>query len=93
MAAYREVTFVFDRARCETVRARLLGMVIEQGDDERRTPDRMTAFYDAGEGGVIVYEVEYCYPTDELMSARLRRAVSLDEIRCDYYAYLERLAL
>jgi len=90
---YRDITFASgasDEPHCEivTLRVRLLGMTIGLGDDER--PDQMIAFYEAEEGGIVVYDVEQ---TEEHIRARLRRAASLEEVRRDYSAYLERLAL
>jgi len=95
MATYRDVTFwsgATDGDREATViRARLLGMVIELGDDDER-PDKMTAFYEADGGGIIVYEVD-CFEADGRMTARWQRVASLEEVRRRYAAYLERLEL
>jgi len=97
MATYRDVTFwsgATDGDReAAVIRARLLGMVIELGDDDER-PDKMTAFYEADGGGIIVYEVE-CWEADGRMTARRRRVASLEEVRHNraYAAYLERLEL
>jgi len=44
-------------------------MVIELGEGEQ--PDKMTAWYEAEDGGIIVYEVE-CWEADGRMSARWR---------------------
>jgi hypothetical protein len=75
MAIYRDVTFWRGATdgNCEAtvVRARLLGMTIDLGDDDER-PDKMTAFYEADGGGIIVYEVE-CWEADGRMTARWRR--------------------
>jgi hypothetical protein len=95
MATYRDVIFwsgATDGDREATVvRARLLGMVIELGDDDER-PDKMTAFYEADGGGIIVYEVE-CWEADGRMTARWQRVASLEDVRRRYAAYLERLEL
>jgi hypothetical protein len=95
MAIYRDVTFWRGATdgNCEAtvVRARLLGMTIDLGDDDER-PDKMTAFYEADGGGIIVYEVE-CWEADGRMTARWRRVASLEEMRRRYAAYLERLEL
>ena len=97
MATYRDVTFwrgATDGDREATViRARLLGMVIELGDDDER-PDKMTAFYAADGGGIIVYEVD-CFEVDGRMIARWQRVASLEEVRHNraYAAYLGRLEL
>jgi len=76
MAIYRDVTFWRGATDgdCEAtvVRARLLEMVIELGEGEQ--PDKMTAWYEAEDGGIIVYEVE-CWEADGRMSAR-RRSVA-----------------
>jgi hypothetical protein len=73
MAIYRDVTFWRGATdgNCEAtvVRARLLEMVIELGEGEQ--PDKMTAWYEAEDGGIIVYEVE-CWEADGWMSARWR---------------------
>jgi len=73
MAIYRDVTFWRGATDgdCEAtvVRARLLEMVIELGEGEQ--PDKMTAWYEAEDGGIIVYEVE-CWEADGWMSARWR---------------------
>jgi hypothetical protein len=96
MANYIDVTFASgasDEPHCEivTVRARLLGMTIDLGDDAER-PDAMTAFYEAEDGGILVYDVAYLRSKDH-MRARLRRYGSLDAVRRDYSAYLERLEI
>jgi len=97
MATYRDVTFWSGATDgdCEAavIRARLLGMVIELGDDDER-PDKMTAFYEVDGGGIIVYEVE-CWEADGRMTARWQRVASLEEVRHNraYAAYLERLEL
>ena len=95
MATYRDVMFWSGATDgdCEAavIRARLLGMVIELGDDDKR-PDKMTAFYEADGGGIIVYEVE-CWEADRRMIARWRRVASLEETRRSYAAFLERLEL
>ena len=95
MATYRDVMFWSGATdgNCEAtvIRARLLGMVIELGDDDKR-PDKMTAFYEADGGGIIVYEVE-CWEADRRMIARWRRVASLEDVRRRYAAYLERLGL
>jgi len=97
MAIYRDVTFWRGATdgNCEAtvVRARLLGMTIDLGDDDER-PDKMTAFYEAEEGGILVYDVEYLQVKDHIR-ARLHRYGSLEEVRRDdvYSAYLERLEL
>ena len=92
MATYRDVVFWSGATDgdCEAtvIRARLLGMVIELGDDDER-PDKMTAFYEADGGGIIVYEVE-SWEADGRMTARWRRVASLEEMR---RAYLDRLEL
>jgi hypothetical protein len=97
MAKYIDITFASgasDETYCEivTARVRLLGMTIDLGDDER--PDKMTAFYEAEEGGILVYDVEYLQVKDHIR-ARLHRYGSLEEVRRDdvYSAYLERLEL
>ena len=68
MATYRDVIFWGGATDgdCEAtaIRARLLGMVIELGDDDKR-PDKMTAFYEADGGGIIVYEVDCFEATNE----------------------------
>jgi len=98
MATYRDVMFWSGATDgdCEAtvIRARLLGMVIELGDEETRTPDTMTAFYEADGGGIIVYEVD-CFDADGRMIARWQRVASLEEVRHNraYAAYLERLEL
>jgi len=97
MATYRDVTFwsgATDGDReAAVIRARLLGMVIELGDDDER-PDKMTAFYEVDGGGIIVYEVE-CWEADGRMTARWQRVASLEEVRHNraYAAYLGRLEL
>jgi len=95
MAIYRDVTFWRGATDgdCEAtvVRARLLGMTIDLGDDDER-PDKMTAFYEADGGGIIVYEVE-SWEADGRMTARWRRVASLEEMRRRYAAYLDRLEL
>ena len=95
MATYRDVTFWSGATDgdCEAtvIRARLLGMVIELGDDNKR-PNKMTAFYEADGGGIIVYEVE-SWEADGRMTARWRRVASLEEMRRRYAAYLDRLEL
>jgi hypothetical protein len=95
MATYRDVTFwsgATDGDReAAVIRARLLGMVIELGNDDER-PDKMTAFYAADGGGIIVYEVD-CFEADGRMTARWRRVASLEDVRRRYAAYLERLEL
>jgi len=94
---YRDVIFWSGATDgdCEAtvVRARLLGMTIDLGDDDER-PDKMTAFYEAEEGGILVYDVEYLQVKDHIR-ARLHRYGSLEEVRRDdvYSAYLERLEL
>jgi hypothetical protein len=95
MATYRDVTFwsgATDGDReAAVIRARLLGMVIELGNDDER-PDKMTAFYAADGGGIIVYEVD-CFEADGRMTARWQRVASLEDVRRRYAAYLERLEL
>jgi len=97
MAIYRDVTFWRGATDgdCEAtvIRARLLGMIIELGDDNKR-PDKMTAFYEVDGGGIIVYEVE-SWEADGRMTARWQRVASLEEMRHNraYAAYLERLEL
>ena len=95
MATYRDVIFWSGATDgdCEAtaIRARLLGMVIELGDDDKR-PDKMTAFYETDGGGIIVYEVD-CFEADKRMVARWQRVASLEEVRRRYAAYLGRLAL
>ena len=95
MATYRDVIFWSGAAGgdCEAtvIRARLLGMVIELGDDDKR-PDKMTAFYELDGGGIIVYEVD-CFEADGRMTASWQRVASLEEVRRRYAAYLERLEL
>jgi len=95
MATYRDVIFWGGATDgdCEAtaIRARLLGMVIELGDDDKR-PDKMTAFYEADGGGIIVYEVD-CFEADKRMVARWQRVASLEEVRRRYAAYLDRLEL
>jgi len=95
MVTYRDVTFwsgATDGDREATViRARLLGMVIELGDDDER-PDKMTAFYAVDGGGIIVYEVD-CFEADGRMTARWQRVASLEDVRRRYAAYLDRLEL
>jgi hypothetical protein len=95
MATYRDVTFWSGATDgdCEAavIRARLLGMTIDPGDDDER-PDRMTAFYAADGGGIIVYEVD-CFGADGRMTARWQRVTSLEDVRRRYAAYLERLGL
>jgi len=95
MATYRDVIFWSGATGgdCEAtvIRARLLGMVIELGDDDKR-PDKMTAFYELDGGGIIVYEVD-CFEADGRMTARWQRVASLEEVRRRYAAYLERLEL
>jgi len=70
---YRDVIFWSGATDgdCEAtaIRARLLEMVIELGEGEQ--PDKMTAWYEAEDGGIIVYEVE-CWEADGWMSARWR---------------------
>ena len=97
MAKYIDITFASgasDETHCEivTARVRLLGMTIDPGDDER--PGKLVAVYEAEEGGVIVYDVEYVQVKDYIR-ARLRRYSSFEEVRCDdvYSAYLERLEI
>ena len=97
MATYRDVVFWSGATDgdCEAtvIRARLLGMIIELGDDNKR-PDKMTAFYEVDGGGIIVYEVD-CFEADGRMTARWQRVASLEEVRHNraYAAYLERLEL
>jgi len=97
MATYRDVIFWSGATDgdCEAtvIRVRLLGMVIELGDDEKR-PDKMTAFYEVDGGGIIVYEVD-CFEVDGRMTARWQRVASLEEVRRNhaYAAHLERLEL
>ena len=97
MATYRDVVFWSGATDgdCEAtvIRARLLGMIIELGDDNKR-PDKMTAFYEVDGGGIIVYEVD-CFEADGRMTARWQRVASLEEMRHNraYAAYLERLEL
>ena len=95
MVTYRDVTFwsgATDGDREATViLARLLGMVIELGDDDER-PDKMTAFYAVDGGGIIVYEVD-CFEADGRMTARWQRVASLEDVRRRYAAYLDRLEL
>jgi len=97
MATYRDVIFWNGATGgdCEAtvIRARLLGMVIELGDDDKR-PDKMTAFYEVDGGGIIVYEVE-CWEADGRMTARWQRVASLEDVRRNraYAACLERLGL
>jgi len=95
MATYRDVVFWSGATDgdCEAtvIRARLLGMIIELGDDNKR-PDKMTAFYEVDGGGIIVYEVD-CFEADGRMIARWQRVASLEEVRRGYAAYLERLEL
>jgi len=95
MATYRDVIFWGGATDgdCEAtaIRARLLGMVIELGDDDKR-PDKMTAFYEADGGGIIVYEVD-CFEADKRMVARWQRVASFEEVRRRYAAYLDRLEL
>jgi hypothetical protein len=93
MAKYIDITFASgasDEAHCEivTARVRLLGMTIDLGDDKR--PDKLVAAYEAEEGGIMVYDVEQ---TEEHIRARLRRYGSLEAVRRDYSAYLERLEI
>jgi len=92
---YRDVIFWSGATDgdCEAtaIRARLLGMTIDLGDDDER-PDKMTAFYEADGGGIIVYEVE-SWEADGRMTARWRRVASLEEMRRRYAAYLDRLEL
>jgi hypothetical protein len=84
-----------DDERCETtaLRARLLGMTIDLGDDAGR-PDEMIAIYETEDGGILVYDVDYLQSEDH-MRARLRRYGSLEAVRRDgvYSAYLERLEI
>jgi len=91
---YRDVIFWSGATDgdCEAtaIRARLLEMVIELGEGEQ--PDKMTAFYEADGGGIIVYEVD-CFEVDGRMIARWQRVASLEEVRRGYAAYLERLEL
>jgi len=95
MTTYRDVVFWSGATDgdCEAtvIRARLLGMIIELGDDNKR-PDKMTAFYEVDGGGIIVYEVD-CFEADGRMTARWQRVASLEEVRRGYAAYLERLEL
>ena len=95
MATYRDVVFWSGATDgdCEAtvIRARLLGMIIELGDDNKR-PDKMTAFYEVDGGGIIVYEVD-CFEADGRMTARWQRVASLEDVRRRYAAYLERLEL
>ena len=97
MATYRDVIFWSGATDgdCEAavIRARLLGMVIELGDDDKR-PDKMTAFYKVDGGGIIVYEVD-CFEADGRMTARWQRVASLEDVRRNraYAACLERLGL
>ena len=95
MATYRDVIFWSGATDgdCEAtvIRARLLGTTIDLGDDDER-PDKMTAFYEADGGGIIVYEVE-CWEADGRMTARRRRVASLEDVRRRYAAYLGRLEL
>jgi hypothetical protein len=99
MTTYRDMTFwsgESDNEYCVAtkVRARLLGMVIELGDDETHKPDKVTSFYEVEGGGNIVYDAEY-HRADGKMIARWRRVESLDKVRCEhaYRVYLERLHL
>ena len=73
MATYRDVIFWSSATdgdcKVTVIRARLLEMVIELGEGEQ--PDKMTAWYEAEDGGIIVYEVE-CWEADGWMSARWR---------------------
>jgi len=95
MATYRDVIFWSSATdgdcKVTVIRARLLGMTIDLGDDDER-PDKMTAFYEADGGGIIVYEVD-CFEVDGRMIARWQRVASLEEVRRRYAAYLERLEL
>ena len=95
MATYRDVIFWSSATdgdcKVTVIRARLLGMTIDLGDDDER-PDKMTAFYEADGGGIIVYEVD-CFEADGRMTARWQRVASLEEVRRGYAAYLERLEL
>jgi hypothetical protein len=95
MATYRDVVFwsgaTDGDCKVTVIRARLLGMTIDLGDDDER-PDKMTAFYEADGGGIIVYEVD-CFEVDGRMIARWQRVASLEEVRRGYAAYLERLEL
>jgi hypothetical protein len=95
MATYRDVIFWSSATdgdcKVTVIRARLLGMTIDLGDDDER-PDKMTAFYEADGGGIIVYEVD-CFEVDGRMIARWQRVASLEEVRRGYAAYLERLEL
>ena len=95
MATYRDVIFWSSATdgdcKVTVTRARLLGMTIDLGDDDER-PDKMTAFYEADGGGIIVYEVD-CFEADGRMTARWQRVASLEEVRRRYAAYLERLEL
>ena len=95
MATYRDVVFWSGATDgdCEAtvIRARLLGMIIELGDDNKR-PDKMTAFYEVDGGGIIVYEVD-CFEADGRMTARWQRVASLEDVRRRYAAYLDRLEL
>ena len=95
MATYRDVIFWSSATdgdcKVTVIRARLLGMTIDLGDDDER-PDKMTAFYEADGGGIIVYEVD-CFEADGRMTARWQRVASLEEVRRRYAAYLERLEL
>jgi hypothetical protein len=98
MATYRDVIFWNGATGgdCEAtvIRARLLGMTIDPGDDDDERPDKMTAFYEVDGGGIIVYEVD-CFEADGRMTARWQRVASLEEVRHNraYAAYLERLGL
>jgi hypothetical protein len=82
MKTYRDVIFWSGATDgdCEAtvIRARLLEMIIELGEGER--PDVMTAWYEAEDGGSIVYEVE-CWEADGRMTARWRRVASLEDAR------------
>ena len=95
MATYRDVIFWSSATdgdcKVTVIRARLLGMIIELGDDNKR-PDKMTAFYEVDGGGIIVYEVD-CFEADGRMTARWQRVASLEEVRRGYAAYLDRLEL
>ena len=97
MATYRDVIFWSSATdgdcKVTVIRARLLGMTIDLGDDDER-PDKMTAFYEADGGGIIVYEVD-CFEVDGRMIARWQRVASLEEVRHNraYAACLERLEL
>jgi hypothetical protein len=89
MVKYRNVIFrsgASDDERCEAtaVRARLLEMVIDLGDDETGAPDKMTALYEAEDGGIIVYKVDH-FEADGRMIARWRRVASLEDARYEVF--------